>query len=92
MSPAIISTSISPINEFINVTALKTSHQFLGHFGADREFWCVFQRGGVDGLNMIVPHADDANRLLRQSPAIPRPGEGEGSALICMASSASTRL
>ncbi len=42
---------------------------------------CVFQRGGVDGLNMIVPHADDDYHLLRQNLAIPRPGEGEGSAI-----------
>ena len=26
---------------------------------------CVFQRGGVDGLNMIVPHHDDDYYNLR---------------------------
>jgi uncharacterized protein (DUF1501 family) len=35
----------------------------------------VFLRGGADGLNMIVPHADDDYYRLRPALAIPRPGD-----------------
>jgi uncharacterized protein (DUF1501 family) len=41
----------------------------------------IFQRGAVDGLNMVVPHVDPAYYALRSSIAIPRPGSGEGAAL-----------
>jgi uncharacterized protein (DUF1501 family) len=39
---------------------------------------CVFLRGAADGLNLVVPHADDAYYAARQSIAIPRPGEPGG--------------
>ena len=41
----------------------------------------MFQRGEVDGLNMIVLHVDDDYYLSRQSLAIPHPGEADGSAI-----------
>ena len=34
----------------------------------------IFQRGAVDGLNMIVPHGDTHYYRLRPTIAIPRPG------------------
>ncbi|PIE80451.1 MAG: hypothetical protein CSA11_08260 [Chloroflexi bacterium] len=34
---------------------------------------CVFLRGGADGLNMVVPHGDDAYYDLRPTLGIPRP-------------------
>lgn len=38
----------------------------------------IFQRGAVDGLNMVVPHAEPQYYALRPSIAIPRPnGTGE---------------
>lgn len=40
----------------------------------------IFQRGAVDGLNMIVPHAESAYYAARRTIAIPRPGQ-EGGAL-----------
>lgn len=40
----------------------------------------VFQRGAVDGLNVIVPHAEQAYYDARPTIAIPRPGS-EGGAL-----------
>ena len=40
----------------------------------------VFQRGAVDGLNMVVPFAEDEYYRLRPTIAIPRPGP-EGAAL-----------
>jgi|SRR5579859_7141678 len=42
---------------------------------------CVFQRGAVDGLNMVVPHAEPSYYADRGRIAIPRPGSGEGAAI-----------
>ncbi|MEE8142379.1 MAG: DUF1501 domain-containing protein [Planctomycetota bacterium] len=40
----------------------------------------IFLRGGVDGLNLVVPHADPYYSKLRSSIAIPAPGQ-EGGAI-----------
>jgi uncharacterized protein (DUF1501 family) len=37
---------------------------------------CIFQRGGADGLNMVVPHGDKNYYAHRSSLAIPQPGSG----------------
>jgi uncharacterized protein (DUF1501 family) len=39
---------------------------------------CVFLRGAADGLNIVVPHADDEYYRLRPRIAVPRPGEKRG--------------
>ncbi|MDQ3135055.1 MAG: DUF1501 domain-containing protein, partial [Acidobacteriota bacterium] len=36
----------------------------------------IFQRGAVDGLNMVVPHGEKNYYALRPSIAIPQPGKG----------------
>ena len=41
---------------------------------------CVFQRGAVDGVSMLVPHGDEAYYSHRNRIAITRPGT-EGGAL-----------
>jgi uncharacterized protein (DUF1501 family) len=41
---------------------------------------CIFQRGGADGLNMVVPHGDKDYYAHRASLAIPQPG-ASGSAI-----------
>jgi uncharacterized protein (DUF1501 family) len=41
----------------------------------------VFQRGAVDGLNVIVPYAEDAYYAARPTIAVPRPGSGADAAL-----------
>ena len=41
----------------------------------------VFQRGGCDGLNTVVPYRDSEYYKLRPNIAIPKPGRGSGSAL-----------
>src|SRR4051794_27567107 len=42
----------------------------------------IFQRGAVDGLNMIVPHGEADYYRLRPTIAIPQPGQGSmGSAI-----------
>lgn len=38
----------------------------------------IFQRGAVDGLNMVVPHAESAYYDLRPGIAIPSPGSLDG--------------
>ena len=41
----------------------------------------VFARGGMDGLNAIVPHGDADYYRLRPTVGIPRPGSAAGAAL-----------
>ncbi|MBV9297239.1 MAG: DUF1501 domain-containing protein [Acidobacteriaceae bacterium] len=41
----------------------------------------IFQRGAVDGLNVVVPHGEPAYYALRPSIAIPRPDGTERSAI-----------
>ena len=41
----------------------------------------VFQRGGCDGINTVVPYRDSEYYRLRPGIAIKRPGSGAGSAL-----------
>lgn len=41
----------------------------------------VFQRGAVDGLNVVVPHGEKAYYDARPTIAIPRPGKGDEAAL-----------
>jgi uncharacterized protein (DUF1501 family) len=38
----------------------------------------IFQRGAVDGLNMVVPYGEPAYYALRRSIAIARPGQANG--------------
>src|SRR5262245_3069874 len=38
----------------------------------------LFQRGAVDGLNMIVPHAEPEYYRVRPTIAVPRPGAADG--------------
>lgn len=42
---------------------------------------CVFQRGAVDGLSMVVPHGEKAYYRARSSIAIEPPGRGENRAV-----------
>ncbi|HSH01257.1 MAG TPA: DUF1501 domain-containing protein [Anaerolineae bacterium] len=41
---------------------------------------CIFLRGGADGLNIIVPHADDHYYQRRPTIAIPRPDDNRAEA------------
>jgi len=59
--------------------SLGFAPSFLGRAaaaaGARRKLLvAIFQRGAVDGLNMIVPHGDADYYRLRPTIAIPRPG------------------
>lgn len=48
---------------------------------SDRILVCVFQRGAVDGLSMLVPYADPHYYDLRDAIAIPEPGVGQNRSL-----------
>ena len=41
----------------------------------------IFQRGAVDGLNVVVPYGESAYYSARPSIAVPRPGSGEQAAI-----------
>ena len=49
--------------------------------GRRKTLIALFQRGAVDGLNMVVPHAERAYYDLRPTIAIPKPKGGEAAAL-----------
>ena len=44
-------------------------------------FIAIFQRGAVDGLNMVVPHGEAAYYAMRPSIAIPRPNTSDSAAI-----------
>ena len=54
------------------------SAQTKSAFGKKKVLVTIFQRGAVDGLNMIVPHGDPEYYDLRRSIAVPQPGKTEG--------------
>jgi uncharacterized protein (DUF1501 family) len=59
-------------------------HQFAsaatitGAPGKKKVLVTVFQRGAVDGLNVLVPHGDSEYYNLRPTIAVPRPGQTDG--------------
>ncbi|MEP7131562.1 MAG: DUF1501 domain-containing protein [Acidobacteriota bacterium] len=61
-------------NVFVRMAAAGTP-------ASRRVLVAIFQRGAVDGLNVVVPYAEKAYYDARPSISIPRPGAGEGAAL-----------
>lgn len=47
-------------------------------FGKKKVLVTIFQRGAVDGLNMIVPHGESEYYRIRRNIAVPNPGKNEG--------------
>src|SRR5688572_4901431 len=47
-------------------------------YGRKKVLVTIFQRGAVDGLNMIVPHGDGEYYNLRRNIAIAKPGKTDG--------------
>ena len=64
--------------------APKFLHQFATAqtaatgFGKKKVLVTIFQRGAVDGLNMVVPHGEDQYYSLRPTIAIPQPKKSNG--------------
>jgi uncharacterized protein (DUF1501 family) len=50
--------------------------------GRRKTLIAVFQRGAVDGLNVVVPHGEKAYYDLRPSIAVPRPMSGDANSAI----------
>src|ERR1700682_4916117 len=50
--------------------------------GRRKTLIAIFQRGAVDGLNMVVPHGEHSYYDLRPTIAIPRPQAGNAEAAI----------
>jgi uncharacterized protein (DUF1501 family) len=49
--------------------------------GGRKKLVVLFQRGAADGLNIVVPHGESAYYSMRPSIAIPRPSNGQLSAI-----------
>jgi len=47
-------------------------------YGKKKILITIFQRGAVDGLNMVVPHGDGEYYNLRRTIAVPRPNQTDG--------------
>jgi uncharacterized protein (DUF1501 family) len=71
---ALVSLGFAP--SFLTRTAFAQ-----GRSARARQLIAIFQRGAVDGLNMVVPFGESEYYKARPSIAIARPGSGDGSAL-----------
>jgi uncharacterized protein (DUF1501 family) len=69
---ALVSLGFAP--SFLARTALAAG-------GRSKQLIAIFQRGAVDGLNMIVPYGESEYYKARPSIAIARPGAGADAAL-----------
>lgn len=49
--------------------------------GGKKRLVVLFQRGAADGLNIVVPHGEQAYYAMRPTIAIPRPSRGQLSAI-----------
>lgn len=64
--------------------APKFLHQFANaqtltnKYGKKKILITIFQRGAVDGLNMVVPYGESEYYNLRRTIAIPKPNEKDG--------------
>ncbi len=47
-------------------------------YGRKKVLVTIFQRGAVDGLNMVVPHGEGEYYDLRPTIAVPKPGKTDG--------------
>ena len=69
-SVALLSLGLMP--RFLGRTALAAESR------RQKLLVAIFQRGAVDGLNMIVPYGESAYYSARPSIAVERPGRGDG--------------
>ena len=60
------------LHQFANATTLN------GGYGKKKVLVTIFQRGAVDGLNMLVPHGDGEYYNLRPTIGVPKPGQTDG--------------
>jgi len=60
------------LHQFANAADVKNG------YGKKKVLVTIFQRGAVDGLNMVVPHGESEYYNLRRNIAIPAPGKPGG--------------
>jgi uncharacterized protein (DUF1501 family) len=60
------------LHQFANAATLTNQS------GKKKTLITIFQRGAVDGLNMVVPYGDSEYYNIRRNIAIPKPNETEG--------------
>src|SRR6266566_4121786 len=65
---------------FLSRALAETVDKVTG--GRRKTLIAIFQRGAVDGLNMVVPHGEHAYYDVRPSIAIPRPKTGDAESAI----------
>ena len=71
---AVVGTSVIPSFLTRAVYAAETA----GATAGKKRLVVLFQRGAADGLNIVVPHGEQAYYSMRPSIAIPRPRGSEG--------------
>jgi uncharacterized protein (DUF1501 family) len=76
---AVVGTSVIPSFLTRAVYAAQTA---AGGSIDSKRLVVLFQRGAADGLNIVVPHGEQAYYSMRPSIAIPRPHSGGGDAVI----------
>ena len=66
--------SVAPefLHQFANAATLTNAG------GKKKTLITIFQRGAVDGLNMVVPYGDSEYYNIRRNIAIPKSGQNEG--------------
>ena len=67
---ALFSLGLDPL--FLGRAAYALTNRLIVHPSDRRILVCLFQRGAVDGLNMIVPHGEAAYYAERPRIAVPR--------------------
>ena len=80
ISLATIGVSLSAPSFLERAIAASTQNTIAG--GRRKTLIAIFQRGAVDGLNMVVPHGERNYYDLRPSIAIPKPDLGNADAAI----------
>src|SRR4029077_9343930 len=72
---AVVGTAAVPV--FLTRAAFSTVEAGAGN----KRLVVIFQRGAADGLNIVVPHGEQAYYSMRPSIAIPRPRNGQESVI-----------
>ncbi|MGI8668540.1 MAG: DUF1501 domain-containing protein [Aridibacter sp.] len=78
------SSGIALASLWMMSVAPKFLHQFANAatitdgYGRKKVLVTLFQRGAVDGLNMIVPHGESEYYNLRRNIAVPKPNQNGG--------------
>ncbi len=68
--------SVAP--NFLHQFAKAATHPSANGYGRKKVLITIFQRGAVDGLNMVVPYGESEYYNLRSSIAIQKPNQTDG--------------